>query len=123
MPLRGPTATDLADRYDDVQRWASGWRRRPRKTACGWNSIPSADARSVSTSCPAASGSTEREQALTVLGLQREAAAYLELVRAERERAPKLVDWMLANPHRVLEAAAGSGQACFDRAVDRRPWR
>ncbi len=68
--------------------------------------MPSADARSVSTSCPAASGSTSANRPSRTLGVQSEAAAYVELVRAERERAPKLVDWMLANPHRVLEAAA-----------------
>lgn len=112
VPLRGPTATDLADRYDDVQRWASGWRRAAQKDGLRLE-FHSVGGRKVGVNeLPRRVWLDRREQALTVLGLQREAAAYLELVRAERERAPKLVDWMLANPHRVLEAAAG-----WDRLV------
>jgi|SoimicmetaTmtLAA_FD_contig_31_1795094_length_360_multi_2_in_0_out_0_1 hypothetical protein len=25
VPLRGPTVTNLAERYDDVKAWWSGW--------------------------------------------------------------------------------------------------
>ena len=105
VPLRGPTATDLADRYDDVKAWASGWQRAQKGglrvethtvggRRVGVNELP----RRVWLDRP--------EQAFAALGVQAEAATFLELVRAERERAPKLVDWMLANPHRVLDAAA-----------------
>ena len=42
--------------------------------------------------------------ALNLLNLRSEVARFTELVGAERHRAPKLVDWMLANPFRVLDA-------------------
>ncbi len=106
VPLRGPTATDLADRYDDVRTWVSVWRRAAQKGGLRLEFHSVGGRRVGVNELPRRVWLDRREQAFTVLGVQAESASYLELVRAERERVPKLVDWMLANPHRVLEAAA-----------------
>ncbi|MGS0687767.1 Wadjet anti-phage system protein JetD domain-containing protein [Nakamurella sp. GG22] len=105
VPLRGPTATDLADRYDDVLRWVSGW-RRAQKGGLRLDFHSVGGRRVGVNELPRRVWLDRREQVFTVLGVQGEAATYLQLVRAERERAPRLVDWMLANPHQVLDAAA-----------------
>jgi hypothetical protein len=105
VPLRGPTATDLADRYDDVQRWVTGWRRSASKAGLRLEFHSVGGRRVGVNELPRRVWLDRREQAFTMLGVQGKAATYLQLVRAEQERAPKLVDWMLANPHRVVEAA------------------
>ncbi len=105
VPLRGPTPTALADRYDDVRTWVSGWRRAAQKSGLRLEFHTVGGRRVGVNELPRRVWFDQRERALAWLGVQGQAATFLELVRTERERAPKLVDWMLSNPHRLLEAA------------------
>jgi hypothetical protein len=100
--LRAPTAGDLANRLAEVRRWASLWerasgphlrleRRRVGGRLVGVNELP------------ARVWVDGYEQAWAILGMAVHAARFGLLLADARERIPRLVEWMLAHPLRLLD--------------------
>ncbi len=102
VAIRGPAAGDLASRFGEAQDWAARWERTAGSTLrveygdiggrrVGANRIP----QRVWVDTP--------EQLFRYLRVEGDVQVYLDLVSGTRERAPELVAWMLAKPHKVLE--------------------
>jgi hypothetical protein len=105
VPLRGPSAGELAERLGEVQAWAGRWEQADRKLirleykkvggrAIGSNHIP----------CRAWIDSFGQLWAL--LGVGRDVRRFAELADATGASCPRLVPWMTAHPMRVLGLAA-----------------
>ncbi len=101
VPLRGPSAGELAARFGEVQAWAGRWERADTKLmrleykkvggrAIGANLIP----------CRAWIDSFS--QLWELLGVSRDVRRFSELADATRASCPRLVPWMTAHPMRVL---------------------
>ncbi len=105
LPIRGPSAGDLAARFGEAQDWTARWERAAGRTLrieygdiggrrVGVNRIPqrvwvdSAD------------------RLWRHLGVRGEVDSYLELVRRTELRAPELLVWMRFRPLKVLELRA-----------------
>jgi len=104
VPLRGPSAGELAERLGEVQAWAGRWEQADRKLirleykkvggrAIGSNHIP----------CRAWIDSFGQLWAL--LGVGRDVRRFAELAGATAASCPRLVPWMTAHPMRVLGLA------------------
>jgi hypothetical protein len=105
IPLRGPSAGELAERFGEVQAWAARWEQADPKLmrleykkvggrAIGSNRIP----------CRAWIDSFGRLWEL--LGVGRDVQKFAELAEATRASCPRLVPWMTAHPMRVLGLAS-----------------
>jgi hypothetical protein len=105
VPLRGPTATQLANQFGEVRDWVSRWRTAEKRgLRLEFHSV---GGRRVGTNkLPRRVWFDEPEQAYKLLNVQDQVDRFVQLVELERERAPRLVDWMLSHPHRVLAATA-----------------
>lgn len=101
LPLRGPTARDIATRVDEVQAWVARWREVDRRTlrvetkpvggrVIGANEIPSR----------VWIDSYDRLWALLRRTL--EVRRFTELYGATEARAPRIAEWMTAKPLEVL---------------------
>ena len=95
VPLRGPTATQLAGQFDEVRDWVSRWRTAEKRgLRLEFHSV---GGRRVGTNqLPRRVWFDEPEQAFRLLSVQDQVDRFVELVGLERARAPRLVDWMLA---------------------------
>ncbi len=104
VPLRGPSAGELAERLGEVQAWAGRWEQADPKLirleykkvggrAIGSNHIP----------CRAWIDSFGQLWAL--LGVSRDVRRFADLADATRASCPPLVPWMAAHPMRVLGLA------------------
>jgi hypothetical protein len=105
LPLRGPTVTELAGQFDRVRDWVSRWRKAEKSgLRLEYHSV---GGRSVGTNqLPRRVWLDEADQAFRALGVRDQVGRFVDLVGLERNRAPRLVDWMLANPLQVLSAEA-----------------
>ncbi len=100
--LKCPTSADMADRFDEVRAWIGELRAMPRcrvemrefrHRLFGANAVPhEAWIDSV-------------EDALAIMGKQREAARFEALVETTRQRRPALLGWLAKRPLRALELA------------------
>lgn len=108
LRLRGPTRSDLADRFDDVRKWigeleenCKGVRgygydlewTESRHRQLGRNRWPSG-----------ATVQTE-DDALRLIGKRRDAARFREIVAATESSSPALRDWLSRSPLIALEHA------------------
>ncbi|SEB48424.1 hypothetical protein SAMN04489806_0810 [Paramicrobacterium humi] len=110
VPLRGPTAADLADRFDEARRWAAALER-----ASGDGQRFRVVTRSVGgrhlgrTEIPSRAVVESFEQAWRVLGIRGGAAgselAIFDGLLAASRHVPAVRDWVLAHPIRALERA------------------
>lgn len=102
VPLRGPTARDVASDLDKARAWARSWERAGRRfDRIEYKRV---GGRLVGTNeLPAKVWIDSYERLWSVLGVEREAAQFAELVADGRARAPRLVPWMLKHPMRLLE--------------------
>jgi hypothetical protein len=101
LGIRGPTAGEIAGDLAAVQRWAAAWdrvgphlrveRRRVGGRLVGVNEVP------------ARAWVDGYEQAWAALGVAGAADRFGRLLAAARRRTPRLVDWLLAHPLRVLD--------------------
>ena len=101
VPLRGPSAGELAERFGEVQAWAARWERPDARLlrleykkvggrAIGANRIP----------CRAWIDGFG--QLWDLLGVSRDVRRFAELADATRAACPRLGPWMTAHPMRVL---------------------
>ncbi len=100
LMFKGPASGELADRFDEVRAWIADLREMPRcrvetrelrHRVLGTNAIP------------AEVWIDTVEDALALIGKQREAARFNALIEQTRERQPALLDWLAKRPLRALE--------------------
>jgi hypothetical protein len=101
LGIQGPTAGAIASDLAGVQRWAAGWervgphlrveRRRVGGRLVGVNEVP------------AKAWVDGYEQAWAALGVSADVDRFGRLLDDARRRSPRLVDWLLAHPLRVLD--------------------
>ena len=104
IPLRGPTATQLAQRFAEAQDWARTWSRFARGAGVdvrleystvggrftGANQIPSR------------AWIDEFDQLCGLLGVRADAKRFARMLDETREREPGLAEWLTARPMRAL---------------------
>lgn len=101
LPLRRPTATQLAHRFAEVQDWARLWNavdpdlfrveyRALGGRLTGVNQVP------------ARVWVDTFEQLCRLLGVTRQARRFEQLLDETREAEPELLDWVAAHPIRAL---------------------
>jgi hypothetical protein len=101
LPLRGPTATHLAQRFAEVQDWARLWSavdpnlfrveyRALGGRLTGVNQVP------------ARAWIDTFEQLCRLLGVTRQARRFEQLLDETREAEPELLDWVAAHPMRAF---------------------
>ena len=100
LMFKGPASGELADRFDEVRAWIAALREMPRcrvetrelrHRVLGTNAIP------------AEVWIDTVEDALALIGKQREAARFNALIEQTRERQPALLYWLAKRPLRALE--------------------
>ena len=105
VPLRGPTARELADRFGEVQDWVDGWRSARLGPArletaalggrlVGVNQVPK---RVLLDST---------DDVWSVLGVAAEVRRFDELVTMTEADLPAALSWVAARPHDALGHAA-----------------
>lgn len=105
LPLRGPTARELADRFGDVQDWVAGWRTARLGPArletaalggrlVGTNQVPKRVVLDTT------------DDVWTALGVTADVRRFDELVTTAVEALPAVLGWVAARPHEALAHAA-----------------
>lgn len=99
LVLKGPTSAEMADRFDEVRDWIGEIRALPhcrvemrkfKHRVFGANAVPhEVWIDSV-------------EDALALIGKQRDAARFTVLIDMTRKRQPRLLDWLAKRPLRAL---------------------
>jgi hypothetical protein len=106
IPLKAPTSTQLLERFDEARRWGNTLReqrhvrvemREFRHRVLGANALPGEVWLDT------------LEDALALIGKQRDTDLFGKLVESTRARLPALLPWMAKRPLRVLELAAQWG--------------
>ncbi|MFP3563794.1 DUF3322 domain-containing protein [Paraburkholderia sp. SIMBA_030] len=102
LVLKGPTSTEIAERFDDIRQWSNALRAMPhcrvqmrefRHRVFGANALPDE------------AWIDSFEEAVALIGKQRDAARFRTLLNITRVREPRLVPWLAKRPLRVLELA------------------
>jgi hypothetical protein len=102
LSLKGPSSTEMSERFDAARKWVAGLCALPhyrvelrevRHRVLGVNRVP------------AAVWVDSLDAALTILGRCGEARRFTELVAQTRTRRPMLLDWVAAKPHKTLAMA------------------
>jgi hypothetical protein len=114
--VRGPAAWELASRFTDVQAWVGEWERADQRAvrvehkrvggrAIGSNTIP----------CRA--WIDGYQQLWQYLGVGQQVLRFTGALERASAAAPRLVDWMLAHPMKVLAL-----EAAWDKIVGTVQW-
>ncbi|MFZ2959520.1 MAG: Wadjet anti-phage system protein JetD domain-containing protein [Candidatus Ozemobacteraceae bacterium] len=102
LSLKGPTSTEMADRFNEVRAWIvdllamSYYRIEKREFThrlLGTNAVPHA----IWIDC--------LEDALAIIDRRREATRFRTLLDLTRERQPKLLHWLVKRPLQALNSA------------------
>lgn len=102
LSLRGPTSSDLSERFDEVRAWAAGLQqsagcrlvmREVRHRVIGQNSLPGE------------AWVDTLNDALRLVGKARDARAYRALLAVTLQRQPALLPWLQRQPLRALTLA------------------
>ncbi len=102
LSLRGPTSSDLSERFDEVRTWAAGLQqsagcrlvmREVRHRVIGQNSLPGE------------AWLDTLDEAVRLLGKARDARAFQALLAVTLERQPALLPWLQRQPLRALALA------------------
>lgn len=102
LSLRGPTSSDLSERFDEVRTWAAGLQQSPgcrlvmrevRHRVIGQNSLPG----EAWVDTP--------DDALRLVGKARDARAFLALIAVTLRQQPTLLPWLQRQPLRALALA------------------
>lgn len=100
LVLRGPTSTEMANRFDEVRAWIGEIRatsycrvemREFRHRVFGANSIPTE------------AWMDSFDDAVALIGKRREVSRFAALLETTRQRQPLLLDWLAKRPLRALE--------------------
>ncbi|PWU52360.1 hypothetical protein DLJ47_19200 [Micromonospora sp. S4605] len=102
VPLRAPTAVELAEDFGAAQDWLAAWQAvDPTLVRLEWKRVGGRLVGSNEVPHRAVIDSADRVWAL--LRVKRQAETFLRLVEATRQTAPALVEWMTAEPMKVLD--------------------
>ncbi|MPZ73964.1 MAG: hypothetical protein GEU74_12165 [Nitriliruptorales bacterium] len=102
MPLRGPSAGELTSDLDRAREWVASWERGAGRL--GRLEYRRVGGRLVGANeLPAKLWVDSYEQLWSALGTTGQAARFAELVVAARAQSPRLVDWMVRHPLRLIE--------------------
>jgi hypothetical protein len=102
VPLRGPTAGELAAELERARSWAATWRRAAGRL--GRLEHRRVGGRLVGVNeLPARLWVDSYDQLWTALGVREPAEWFATQVEAARADNPRLIEWMLRHPLRVLE--------------------
>jgi hypothetical protein len=102
VTLRGPRAGDLASDLDRVRAWVRSWQRVGDRL--GRLEYRQVGGRLVGMNeLPAKLWVDSYEHLWSALGTRKQAHRFTELVAAARRATPRLVEWMVRYPMRVLE--------------------
>jgi hypothetical protein len=102
LPVKAPTSGEMAERFDAVRAWISELRALPhcrvelrefRHRVFGANAVPHAV------------WIDSLDDALALLGKQRDAKRFRALIAQTRTDQPALLDWLAKKPLRALELA------------------
>jgi hypothetical protein len=102
LSLRGPTSSDLSERFDEVRTWAAGLQQSPgcrlvmrevRHRVIGQNSLPGE------------AWVDTLDDALRLVGKARDTRAYGALLAVTLQRQPALLPWLQRQPLRALALA------------------
>jgi hypothetical protein len=102
VPLRGPTATQLAQSFGDAQDWARAWTLAdPRVLSIEYRTVGGRFA--GVNRIPARVRIDGFEQLCSLLGTTRQARRFRELLGETGQVAPELVEWVVDHPMRALK--------------------
>ncbi|REE20747.1 hypothetical protein B0G71_3885 [Paraburkholderia sp. BL27I4N3] len=102
LALKGPTSAEITERFQDIRQWSGSLRaaahcrvemREFRHRVFGANSLP------------VEVWIDSFEDAVALIGKQRDAARFALLLDVTRAREPRLVAWLAKRPLRALELA------------------
>ena len=102
LSLRGPTSSDLSERFDEVRTWAAGLQQSPgcrlvmrevRHRVIGQNSLPGE------------AWVDTLDDALRLVGKARDARAFQALLAITLRQQPTLLPWLQRQPLRALALA------------------
>ncbi|MET7423625.1 DUF3322 domain-containing protein [Dactylosporangium sp. NPDC005555] len=101
VPIRAPTAREIADAFAAAQSWADRWRAAdPRLFRLEHRSV---GGRHVGTNTlPCRAWIDTPRQLWQILGVTRYAQRFDELVELTRQRTPALIDYLATQPMKVL---------------------
>jgi hypothetical protein len=103
--ISGPTAREIADRFDEVRSWLRGWRSsatrhlRVEQRAVGGRHIGVNE-------LPGAAWVDSVDQACHLLGVSAEAQAFDDVLAYTRARAPDLESWVTERPLRAVKSSS-----------------
>ena len=104
VPLRAPTAAELAEHFGAAQDWLDRWRKlKPDLVRLQWRAVGGRAIGSNQVPYRAVVETPDRLWAL--LGVTAEVATYRELLTGTRAAAPALAGWMTTHPTKVLANA------------------
>ena len=116
LPIRGPSAGDLAARFGEAQDWTTRWERAAGRTLrLEYGDI--GGRRVGANRIIRRLWIDSAEQLWRHLGVQSEVDTYLALVQRTELVAPEVLTWMRSRPRRVLEL-----QAVWDLLVQTVVW-
>ena len=104
LSLRGPTSSDLSERFDEVRVWAAALQQG---SAGGYRLVMRAVRHRVigQNSLPGEAWVDTLDDALRFVGKAREARAYRALLAITRQQQPGLLPWLQCEPLRALALA------------------
>lgn len=104
LSLKAPTSAEMAGRFDEVRCWIADLRAMPHYRVemrefshrlLGANAVPHEV------------WVDSLDDALALIGKQREAKRFAALIALTRQQQPKLLDWLAKKPLRALELTDG----------------
>lgn len=104
LPLRGPTARQLADRFGDVQDWASGW-RSARLGPARLETAPLGGRLVGVNQVPKRVVLDTADDVWAVLGVSADVRRFDDVVAATEDAMPAALSWVAARPHEALAHA------------------
>ena len=105
LPLRGPTARELADRFGDVQDWAAGW-RAARLGPARLETAPLGGRLVGVNQVPRRVVLDTADDVWTTLGVTADVRRFDDLAAATEEALPAALSWVAARPLEALAHAA-----------------
>jgi hypothetical protein len=108
LRLRAPAPTDIGQRFDEVRQWIQQLRAGSREQrgygyTLQWRSVR--HRLHGTNELPAAAEIPSADDALRLIGRQRDSRRFDTLVEATRTHAPALLDWLARRPLNALEQA------------------
>lgn len=103
LNLKGPSSTELAERFNEVRGWIAGLDREAKHYRLVWHTV---NHRILgANSIPAEVWIDSLEDALRLIGKRREVDRFASLVALTGECQPGLRSWLVKRPLRALELA------------------